>query len=33
MSWVIPTVANSDHPAGNKGSGPQWDQARKRVVF
>jgi phospholipase C len=24
VSWVIPTGANSDHAAGNKGTGPQW---------
>jgi phospholipase C len=24
VSWVIPTSANSDHAAGNKGTGPSW---------
>jgi len=24
MSWVIPTIANSDHPQSNSATGPQW---------
>ncbi len=24
VSWIVPTISNSDHPQGNSSSGPQW---------